>query len=195
MPNLAFNTGGAGGAAAPTIRGIGARNNGANFDSGVAIYLDGVYVSRADGAILDNVDIQSVQVVRGPQGTLFGKNATGGAIIYATNKPTEVFEGHAEVNVGNYDRQDGQLTVNVPLVDEMLYSRASIYSTQRNGYVQDVVTATILVMWTAGAGRRSYVISVARACWWISMVCTARWTRPPWGGSVSRRWVCPAQVG
>ncbi len=78
---------------AASARAITART----FDSGVAIYLDGVYVSRADGAILDNVDIQSVQVVRGPQGTLFGKNATGGAIIYATNKPTEVFEGHAEV--------------------------------------------------------------------------------------------------
>ncbi len=140
VPNLAFNTGGAGGAAAPTIRGVGARNNGANFDSGVAIYLDGVYVSRADGAILDSVDIQSVQVVRGPQGTLFGKNATGGAIIYATNKPNEVFEGHAEIDVGNYGRQDGQLTVNVPLVDETLYSRASVYSTQRDGYVEDVVS-------------------------------------------------------
>jgi len=140
IPNLAFNTGGAGGAAAPTIRGVGARNNGANFDSGVAIYLDGVYVSRADGAILDSVDIQSVQVVRGPQGTLFGKNATGGAIIYATNKPTEVFEGHAQIDAGNYDRQDGQLTVNVPLVAETLYSRASLYSTQRDGYVEDVVS-------------------------------------------------------
>jgi iron complex outermembrane receptor protein len=140
VPNLAFNTGGAGGAAAPTIRGVGARNNGANFDSGVAIYLDGVYVSRADGAILDNVDIQSVQVVRGPQGTLFGKNATGGAIIYTTNKPTDVFEGHVEVDAGNYERQDGQVTVNVPLIDETLYSRASLYSTQRDGFVQDVVS-------------------------------------------------------
>jgi iron complex outermembrane receptor protein len=140
VPNLNFNTGGAGGAAAPNIRGVGARNNGANFDSGVAIYLDGVYVSRADGAILDSVDIQSVQVVRGPQGTLFGKNATGGAIIYATNKPTEVFEGHVEVDAGNYDRQDGQITVNVPLIADTLYSRASLYSTQRDGYVEDVVS-------------------------------------------------------
>lgn len=140
VPNLNFNTGGAGGAAAPSIRGVGARNNGANFDSGVAIYLDGVYVSRADGAILDSVDIQSVQVVRGPQGTLFGKNATGGAIIYSTNKPSEVFEGHAQLDAGNYDRQEGQLTVNVPLVADTLYSRASLYSTQRDGYVQDVVS-------------------------------------------------------
>jgi iron complex outermembrane recepter protein len=138
VPNLAFNTGGAGGAAAPTIRGVGARNNGANFDSGVAIYLDGVYVSRADGAILDNVDIQSVQVVRGPQGTLFGKNATGGAIIYTTNKPTEVFEGQAQVNLGNYDRHDGQVTVNIPLIADTLYSRASLYSTNRDGFVEDV---------------------------------------------------------
>lgn len=140
VPNLAINTGGAGGAAAPAIRGVGARNNGANFDSGVALYLDGVYISRADGAILDNVDIQSVQVLRGPQGTLFGKNATGGAIIYATNKPDEVYGGHAEVNVGNYDRHDGRLTLNVPLIDETLYSRASLYSTNRDGYAQEVIS-------------------------------------------------------
>ena len=106
VPNLTFTTGGSGGSAAPNIRGVGARNNGANFDSGVALYLDGVYASRADGAIIDSVDIRSVQVVRGPQGTLFGKNATGGAIIYATNKPTELFEGNVEVDIGNYDRQN-----------------------------------------------------------------------------------------
>jgi len=140
VPNLTFTTGGSGGSAAPNIRGVGARNNGANFDSGVALYLDGVYASRADGAIIDSVDIRSVQVVRGPQGTLFGKNATGGAIIYATNKPTELFEGNVEVDIGNYDRQNGQITVNVPLIDNTLYSRASLYRTARDGYLDDAET-------------------------------------------------------
>ena len=64
------------------IRGVGQRNTGVNVDSGVGIYIDGVYVGRPDGALLDIVDIQSVQVLRGPQGTLFGKNTTGGALVF-----------------------------------------------------------------------------------------------------------------
>lgn len=133
VPSRAFKTGGAGGAAAPSIRGVRARNNAANFNSGVAIYLDGVYISRADGAILDNVDIQRVQALRGPQGTLFGKNATGGAIICAINKHNEEYERHAEINAGNYDRLEARGTINVPLLADTLYSLFSLHSSQRDG--------------------------------------------------------------
>lgn len=136
-PNVDLYDGnGTGGAGNVFIRGVGARNTGVNFDSGVGIYVDGVYVSRPDGAVLDNIDIQSVQVLRGPQGTLFGKNTTGGAILYTTNKPIEEFEANAEVRLGNYNQQDGKLTVNVPLVDDTLMSRFSVYSTTRDGYVK-----------------------------------------------------------
>ena len=120
------------------IRGVGARNTGVNFDSGVGIYVDGVYVSRPDGAVLDNVDIQSVQVLRGPQGTLFGKNTTGGAILYTTNKPNEEFGGHADLRLGNYNKVDGKLTLNVPLSGDMLMSRFSLYRTTRDGYTESV---------------------------------------------------------
>jgi len=75
------------------IRGVGARNPSINYDSGVGIYVDGAYLSRMQGGLLDNVDIANVQVVRGPQGTLFGKNTTGGAIIYTTNRPVDAWEG------------------------------------------------------------------------------------------------------
>jgi iron complex outermembrane receptor protein len=137
-PNVDIYDGnGTTGAGNAFIRGVGARNTGVNFDSGVGIYVDGVYVSRPDGAILDNVDLQSVQVLRGPQGTLFGKNTTGGAILYTTNKPQEEFEGHAEVRLGNYNQLDGQATVNVPITDD-LFSRFSIYATTRDGYVESV---------------------------------------------------------
>lgn len=139
VPNVDMNEGnGTTGAGNVFIRGVGARNTGVNFDSGVGIYLDGVYVGRADGAILDNVDIQSVQVLRGPQGTLFGKNTTGGAILYSTNKPSEDFEGHAEVRAGNYNQLDSKFTVNVPLVGDALMSRFSVYKTTRDGYVEAV---------------------------------------------------------
>lgn len=137
VPNLSASAGSGGGSIQLFVRGIGARNSGANFDGGVAIYQDGVYLSRPDGAILDSIDIQNIQVLRGPQGTLFGKNSTGGAILYNTNKPLEALEGYAELNVGNYDRRNGQVTVNVPLIDDALYSRLSLYSTERGGLTED----------------------------------------------------------
>lgn len=140
VPNIDMYSGnGTTGAGNIFIRGIGARNTGINFDSGVGVYIDGVYVSRADGAVLDNVDVQSVQVLRGPQGTLFGKNTTGGAILYTTNKPNEELGGHVEVRAGNYNQQDGQATLNVPLIGDTLMSRFSLYQTKRDGYVQSVI--------------------------------------------------------
>ncbi|MFT4517784.1 MAG: iron complex outermembrane receptor protein [Halioglobus sp.] len=139
VPNVDMYSGnGTTGAANVFIRGVGARNTGVNFDSGVGIYVDGVYLSRPDGAVLDNIDVQSVQVLRGPQGTLFGKNTTGGAILYTTNKPHEEFAGNVQVRIGNYNRLDAKATVNVPLVGDTLMSRFSVYSTTRDGYVQSV---------------------------------------------------------
>lgn len=137
VPNVDMYTGnGTTGKGVVFIRGIGARNTGVNFDSGVGIYVDGVYLSRADGAVLDNVDVQSVQVLRGPQGTLFGKNTTGGAILYTTNRPSDELEGYVEVRTGNFNQLDGKLTVNVPLIEDSLMSRFSVYSTNRDGFVK-----------------------------------------------------------
>jgi iron complex outermembrane receptor protein len=119
------------------IRGVGQRNTGINIDSGVGIYIDGVYVSRPDGALLDLVDIQSVQVLRGPQGTLFGKNTTGGALVFTTNKPTEEFEGMAGVRVGNYDRLDGDLVLNIPVTDQ-LWTRLSGAYRSRDGFIDNL---------------------------------------------------------
>lgn len=119
------------------IRGVGQRNTGPNIDSGVGIYIDGVYVGRPDGALLDIYDIQSVQVLRGPQGTLFGKNTTGGALVFTTNRPVDEFEASAGARVGNYDRLDGNFMVNVPL-SERLWTRLSGSSVNRDGYIKNV---------------------------------------------------------
>ncbi|MDE0951821.1 MAG: TonB-dependent receptor [Halioglobus sp.] len=119
------------------IRGVGARNPSINYDSGVGIYMDGAYLSRMQGAVLDNVDLASVQVVRGPQGTLFGKNTTGGAIIYTTNRPVDEWEGDFEVRVGNHGREDFKGTLNVPLIEGTLNSRFSAWSVHRDGYVDN----------------------------------------------------------
>ncbi len=118
------------------IRGVGQRNTGPNIDSGVGIYIDGVYVGRPDGALLDIYDIQSVQVLRGPQGTLFGKNTTGGALVFTTNRPGDEFEASVGGRVGNYDRYDGNFMVNVPLTDT-LFTRLTGSSVNSDGYIKN----------------------------------------------------------
>jgi iron complex outermembrane receptor protein len=118
------------------IRGIGQRNTGANIDSGVGIYIDDVYIGRPDGALLDINDIASVQVLRGPQGTLFGKNTTGGALVFTTNRPQEEFEGSVELRVGNYSKFDSSTVLNIPLTDTLL-SRVSVTTTSRDGYIDN----------------------------------------------------------
>lgn len=138
VPNIEVASGnGNAGIANIYIRGVGQRNSGANIDSGVGLYIDGVYVGRPDGALLDLNDIQSVQVLRGPQGTLFGKNTTGGALVFTTNKPTDEFEGMAGIRVGNYDRLDGDLVLNVPITDT-LFTRFSGTHRSRDGYLDNL---------------------------------------------------------
>ena len=87
--NLGGGGNGAKGDGNAYIRGVGQRETRVTIDSGVGIYLDEVYIGRASGALLDAVETESIQVLRGPQGTLFGKNTTGGAILYTSIKIKE----------------------------------------------------------------------------------------------------------
>jgi iron complex outermembrane receptor protein len=118
------------------IRGIGQRNSGPNIDSGVGIYIDEVYIGRPDGALLDIYDMQSVQILRGPQGTLFGKNTTGGALVFTTNRPVDEFEASLGGRVGNYDRADGSFMVNVPLA-ENLWTRLAGSTVNADGWIKN----------------------------------------------------------
>ena len=122
------------------IRGIGQRDDSARVDGPVGVYLDGLYIPRKDGQLLDIMDVQSVQVLRGPQGTLFGKNTTGGALIITTKAPTEEFGGDVEARFGNYDRQDFKATLNVPLIEDTLLSKLTLASIERDGYMDNIVT-------------------------------------------------------
>jgi len=118
------------------IRGVGQRNTGPNIDSGVGIYIDEVYVGRPDGALLDIYDIQSVQVLRGPQGTLFGKNTTGGALVFTTRSPVDEFEASLGGRVGNYDRHDGNFMVNLPVAHN-LWTRLAGSTVNSDGYIKN----------------------------------------------------------
>ncbi|WP_448658645.1 TonB-dependent receptor [Sphingomonas sp. CJ99] len=123
------------------IRGIGApfglTNDG--FEQGVGIYIDDVYYNRIASATLDFVDIEQVETLRGPQGTLYGKNTTSGAINITTAAPSFTLEGRGEVSFGNYNFKQGKLSVSGPLADT-LAARVSIATTSRQGTIRNLAT-------------------------------------------------------
>ena len=105
VPNLNIVQGrGSSGSVNIFIRGIGQPDALQTFDPGVGFYVDDVYYSRIQGELFDLFDVDQVEVLRGPQGTLYGKNSTGGAIKIITKKPSDTPEGSVEVTVGDYGR-------------------------------------------------------------------------------------------
>ncbi|MDG1945033.1 MAG: TonB-dependent receptor [Halioglobus sp.] len=124
------------------IRGVGQRETRVTLDSGVGIYLDEVYIARASGALLDAVETESIQVLRGPQGTLFGKNTTGGAILYTSIKPSAEFSGTAKGTYGNLERKDASLAIDIPLIEDTLLSRLSLATVNRDGYIENNLDGT-----------------------------------------------------
>lgn len=137
-PNLVFDTGtifsGSNAAAAVYIRGIGQIDYTLQTEPGVGIYLDGVYIGTSIGSALDLVDIERVEVLRGPQGTLFGRNTIGGAISVTSRLPDETFHGDLKVTGGAYDRIDVRGSVNVPITDT-LFAKVSAATFNRDGFV------------------------------------------------------------
>ncbi len=119
------------------IRGINSTNNVEAGDPAVAFHVDGIYLGRpiAAGAIF--YDLERVEVLNGPQGTLYGRNATAGSINVITNKPAQDFEANLELNLGNYGRVYTQGMVNVPVTDQFQL-RAAFFKDDRDGYYEAV---------------------------------------------------------
>jgi iron complex outermembrane receptor protein len=116
-PSLVYNT--VQSRAQIYIRGVGSSFALAGAESAVATYLDGVYIQRQGGSDLGLFDVASVQVLRGPQSVLYGRNATGGAIVVTPNNPTRDFGGYVEGEIGNLDHYQVEGVVNVPLAPEL----------------------------------------------------------------------------
>jgi iron complex outermembrane receptor protein len=85
----------------------------------VGTYIDGVYFARSTSGNLDMFDVAQVEVLRGPQGTLFGRNTTGGALNVRTNDPTDQYEGYVKIDLGNYNSRRVETVLNVPFSDEL----------------------------------------------------------------------------
>jgi len=118
------------------IRGIGSTSNNFGVESSVGLYVDGVYRSRQSSVINDLVDIDTVEVARGPQGTLFGKNTASGAVSMRTVRPSQERDGFVDLTVGDFGLVKVGAATNIPINDEWAF-RGTLFSSQRDGYVDD----------------------------------------------------------
>jgi iron complex outermembrane receptor protein len=122
---------------AVSIRGVGASSRNISFDTRVGVYLDGVYLGQSPGLNQDLMDIERIEVLRGPQGSLFGKNTVAGAINILTKKPSDELEGKVRARIGNYNSREFSGYINVPINDDVAL-KVSGGSTTRDGFVKNV---------------------------------------------------------
>jgi outer membrane receptor protein involved in Fe transport len=121
------------------IRGVGTLGNNFGLESSVGLYVDGVYRSRQGSMINNMLDIDSIEVLRGPQGTLFGRNTLAGAVLLNTVAPThDGRDGFADVTIGNYNLMTVSGATSLSAIEDVLALRASAFSSQRDGYVDDI---------------------------------------------------------
>ena len=133
VPNLTLHVGDAANAVV-YIRGVGQIDSLAFADPGVGIYLDDVYLGRAQGAFLDVFDVERIEVLRGPQGTLYGRNTIGGAVKFVSRTPGFDPMARIEATVGSYDRLDVKGTVGGALVEDKVAAKAAFAYLGRDGY-------------------------------------------------------------
>jgi iron complex outermembrane receptor protein len=137
-PNVTMVQGGSihGGATAQVyIRGIGQFDSNTAYEPGVGMYIDDVYYATTFGSAFQLLDLDRVEILRGPQGTLAGKNSIGGAVKLYSKKPTDDPAGFAEATIGTFKRIDFRGGTNFTLVDDRLYARLSAMSQDREGYL------------------------------------------------------------
>jgi iron complex outermembrane receptor protein len=121
------------------IRGVGASGTNPAFEGSVGVYVDGVYRSRAGMVLSSMNDIDSVEILRGPQGTLFGKNTSAGALTMESNEPSRIFTSGAGISVGDYDQRHLQAFISGPASDTVAL-RFSVLREQRDGFINSPET-------------------------------------------------------
>jgi len=123
-----------------SIRGLSFADVDKSFDPTVGIVVDGVFIGTSTGSYLDFFDIASIEVLRGPQGTLYGRNTIGGVINIRRTRPTGEFGGKFEANYGSYNTWSTRAVVNAPIVDGILAAKAFYFHAQTDGYYRQGIT-------------------------------------------------------
>ncbi|MFT4824192.1 MAG: iron complex outermembrane receptor protein [Halioglobus sp.] len=141
-PNLIIDdtSQGPGGNAAIYIRGIGVADVEKNFEPAVGVTIDGLFIGANSGAILRSIDLASLEVLRGPQGTLFGRNTIGGTINVERSRPTGEFGGKVRAGYGDYDTYWLDAVVNFGITDDLAVKLSAAKNDQQDGYFENVNT-------------------------------------------------------
>jgi iron complex outermembrane receptor protein len=140
VPNMvSSNNVGQGSANAYFIRGLGQTQSFPTFEPQVSTYVDDIYISRQNANNFALFDVSQLQVLNGPQGTLFGRNSTGGAIVVTLNKPTDQYTGYIEGGYGRFNRFFGRASIDIPISEQIL-TKTSVFGITDDGYVHDVTT-------------------------------------------------------
>jgi iron complex outermembrane recepter protein len=143
VPSLRFGSGVTGGEHVITLRGIGSQNTTSGGDSPVAYNLDGVYLARTTSVDPEFFDIDRIEVLRGPQGTLYGRNSVGGSVNVITRRPTADAGGHLDALLGNYDAHILRGWANLPILDQgerQVLARVSGVWAEHDGYQKNLFT-------------------------------------------------------
>jgi len=122
------------------IRGIGERGGEPSQDHPIALSLDGVYLAGLSGSLLDVFDVQQIEVLRGPQGTLQGRNSPGGAINITTIRPSGDLGGRVEVSYGRFDEVHARASLDVPVVQGMLAAKLSLFANSGGNFMTNILT-------------------------------------------------------
>lgn len=122
------------------IRGIGNTDNDSTTDPPVAIFVDGVYIPRPEGSSIDLFDVEAVEILRGPQGTLFGRNTTAGAIQVRTRRPSGEFGMRGKVGFGQYGQFDIRASIDVPIVEGKVDAKVAVMSLNSDGFYANTAT-------------------------------------------------------
>lgn len=132
------NTGAlASGALVAVIRGIGTEPG---LSPGVGVYIDSLYLPTPRGSILDLHDVERIEVLKGPQGTLYGRNTIGGAIKYITRDPSAAFEGRLSLGAGSRNLREASVSLSGPLIQDRLYGNLSLLRRDRDGWQDNIAT-------------------------------------------------------
>jgi iron complex outermembrane receptor protein len=185
-PNIVIeqNTGTSSGAKI-FMRGIGADDSMFTNDPAVALYIDDVYIPRQNGAMFDLYDVERIEVLRGPQGTLYGRNATGGAIRYISKKPTGEDKFSIDGSVGNLGRRDARVSFATRLGETLDISAAAL-SRQRDGFLKDITHDRMVNDQDVLAGRLSLASTWGEASYaTLSIDRLRERSTPAWGTPVA----------
>ncbi len=139
-----------------SIRGVGSSDRGAAGDPSSAVFLDEIYLGRPAAVAFDAFDVERIEVLKGPQGTLFGRNVVGGAINIVSHRPDlDAFDAAAELTAGNYNRLEGAGLINAPFADGKAAVRASAAWRTHDGYVKNTFTGHDIEDQNTRSGRLS----------------------------------------